>query len=333
MRRAPAFWHVPTPTFFARLLAPVASVWGALAARRMERAGAKVGVPVICIGNFTAGGAGKTPTAILIARLLCEAGRRPFVLTRGYGGSLGAVPHRVDASVDDAAQVGDEPLLLARHAPVIVARDRVAGARAAVAQGADVIVMDDGLQNPALHKDLVLAVVDGGAGIGNRLCLPAGPLRAPMAAQWPRVSAVVVIGPGGPGEAVAREAESRKVPVIRAELVAEPGAAARLAGARVVAFAGIGRPEKFYASLRALGVELVDTHDFADHHAFAAGELSAVADAAQARDAVLVTTEKDVARIGAAAWAALACRKDVLPVRVHVADEGVLRGMVAAAIG
>ena len=327
MRRAPAFWQAPTPTFFARALSPVAAIWGAVAARRMDRDGADVGVPVICIGNFTAGGAGKTPTAIAIAHLLIEAGRRPFFLTRGYGGRLGvdAVGH--GAERDTATDVGDEPLLLARHAPVIVARDRVAGARAAVAAGADVIVMDDGLQNPALRKSFSLAVVDGSAGIGNGLCLPAGPLRAPMQAQWPRVSAVLVIGPGAAGERFAREAEARKVPVLRGELVPDPAAAARLAGAHVVAFAGIGRPEKFYASLRALGADVIETRDFPDHYPFTTADLSGLTALARARDAVLVTTEKDAARMGTSAWDALACRKDVLPVSVRVEGDG-LRNLV-----
>ena len=202
--RAPAFWYAPKPAWIARLLAPLGWLYGALTARRMARAGATVSVPVICVGNLVAGGAGKTPTVLALADLLREAGKTPFALSRGYGGTLQG-PVRV-AGHHRPDETGDEPLLLARNLPVIVARHRPSGAALAVHEGADIIIMDDGLQNPSLAKTLRLAVIDGQAGIGNGLCLPAGPLRAPLAAQMQHVDALVLINAGEAGERVARHA-------------------------------------------------------------------------------------------------------------------------------
>ncbi|MGU3542062.1 tetraacyldisaccharide 4'-kinase, partial [Methylobacterium sp. A52T] len=182
--RPPAFWAAGPDHPAARALAPVGAVYGALAARRMDRPGARAGCPVLCLGNFTLGGAGKTPAALAVAGLVAELGAAPAFLSRGYGGRL-AGPVRVDPAHHAAADVGDEPLLLARLVPAIVARDRPAGAALCRSLGADVVVMDDGLQNPSLAKDLSLAVVDGPAGLGNGLPFPAGPLRAPLARQWP----------------------------------------------------------------------------------------------------------------------------------------------------
>src|SRR5208283_4813921 len=181
------FWAARKPGALARLLQPVGALYGAVAARRMRRPGARVGAPVVCVGNFVAGGAGKTPTALELARLLISDGRRVAFLSRGYGGARRAEPLQVDPTLHSAAIVGDEPLLLARVAPCWVGPDRVRSARMAVEAGADVLVLDDGLQNPALEKTLAFAVVDGEAGFGNGLCVPAGPLRAPLAAQAPMV--------------------------------------------------------------------------------------------------------------------------------------------------
>lgn len=243
--RPPGFWFRPPTHLLARLLAPAGRVYGGLTANRMDRPGATPPCPVLCVGNFTLGGAGKTPTALALVRLLRDLGRTPALLSRGYGGRL-AGPLVVDPARHAAAEVGDEPLLLAQAAPTIVARDRPAGARLCAASGADVIVMDDGLQNPSLTKTLALAVVDGGAGLGNGLPFPAGPLRAPLARQWSHVAGLVLVGEGSPGEAAAAEAESRGLPVHRARLVPEAGP--DWAGRRVVAFAGIGRIRSFCAS-------------------------------------------------------------------------------------
>ena len=269
----------------------------------MSRSGARCALPVLCVGNFVAGGAGKTPLAIEIARRLRDLGERPAFLTRGHGGSL-AGPLLV-APGRRAGEVGDEALLLARHAPTVMARSRLAGARLAESSGASVIVMDDGLQNPSLVKDLSLAVVDAETGVGNRLCLPAGPLRAPLARQWPLVQAAVLVrgaepsnrGIGESCEALARDARRGGLPVILGSLV--PEASEALRGRKVVAFAGIGRPAKFFATLRSIGAVLVAERGFPDHHVFRKGELEALAAEARIKGAVLATTEKDMMRIGA----------------------------------
>lgn len=294
--RAPAFWWRPAPSPLASFLWRPATLYGAVAARRMGQPGEAAEVPVVCVGNFTVGGAGKTPAALALARILAADGHSPFFLTRGYGGQL-AGPVRVDSAVHDAAQVGDEPLLLARAFPTIVARERPAGARLAAREGASVIVMDDGLQNPSLEKQLSFAVVDGATGIGNGLCLPAGPLRAPLAAQWPKVDAVIVVGEGEPGAIIAAEAKARAKPVFRARLEPDPPAAARWRDRRVFAFAGIGRPEKFFATLTANGAKVVRTKSFPDHHPYRVDEIRAMTTVAQADGLDMVTTEKDFARI------------------------------------
>ncbi len=313
MMRAPGFWWKPEKTFPALCLAPLSWLYSAIAERRMRKAGAAVGIPVICIGNFTAGGAGKTPTAIAMSGLLRKAGETPFFLSRGYGGTLTG-PLMVDPAIHQAAEVGDEPLLLCRHAPTIIARDRVAGAALCKANGASVILMDDGMQNPALTKTLTLAVIDGATGIGNGLALPAGPLRMTMNAQWPLADAILVLGTGAAGEAIASEARARGKAVFTAELKPAPEAAQRLSGQKVFAFAGIGRPEKFFETLRSLGADVVEARAFPDHHAFTPAELDALVAEARKRGLTLVTTEKDLARIPAP-WAADIA---VLPVELFI---------------
>ncbi|MGU3536784.1 tetraacyldisaccharide 4'-kinase [Methylobacterium sp. A54F] len=320
--RPPAFWAAAPDHPAARLLAPLGAAYGRLAADRMDRAGAAAPCPVLCLGNFTLGGAGKTPTALAAARILEHMGARPAFLSRGYGGRLSG-PVRVDPAAHAAADVGDEPLLLARHGPAIIARDRPAGARACVAAGADLIVMDDGLQNPSLAKTLSLAVVDAGFGVGNGRTVPAGPLRAPLARQWRHVGGLVLVGDGEPGEPVAAQAAARGLPVHRARLVPE-GAA--LAGRRVLAFAGIGRPEKFFASLREAGAELAGTRTFPDHHPYRPADLAALAEAAGRLGASLVTTEKDAVRLGPAERARVA----VLAVRLVFADPDAFAGQLRA---
>ncbi|KAB1073774.1 tetraacyldisaccharide 4'-kinase [Methylobacterium planeticum] len=317
--RPPRFWSAAPDHPAARLLAPLGSAYGALTAARMDRAGARAPCPVLCLGNFTLGGAGKTPTALALAALLRDLGAEPAFLSRGYGGRL-AGPVRVDPARHRARDVGDEPLLLARHAPTLVARDRVAGALACAAAGARVIVMDDGLQNPSLIKDLALAVVDAASGNGNGRPFPAGPLRAPLPRQWPHVAGVVLVGEGRAGEAVAAEARVRGLPVHRARLVPEAGASP---GRRVLAFAGIGRPEKFFDTLRATGAEIVATRAFPDHHPYTARDLAALAAEAARRGAGLVTTEKDAVRLPAGH------EVPTLPVRLIFADAAAIRAQVA----
>jgi tetraacyldisaccharide 4'-kinase len=329
--RAPRFWAEPRLSPAARLLQPAAALYGVVAGRRMDRPGERAGVAVVCIGNFTSGGAGKTPVAIAVARILQEQGERPAFLTRGYGGRL-VGPVQVDPARHGPGDIGDEPLLLARAASTVVARDRLAGACLCREIGASVVVMDDGLQNPSLHKDFPIAVVDAEAGVGNGLCLPAGPLRAPLAVQWRYVNTIVLVGDGAAGEALAREAEARGKPVLRARLEPDRAIAARLKGTRVLAFAGIGRPAKFFTTLKACGAVVASAREFPDHHPYSAEEIRALLEEAH-RDALLpVTTEKDLVRI-AALGPGLAGPIVALPVALAVQDEAALRARLAAVAG
>jgi tetraacyldisaccharide 4'-kinase len=296
----------------------------------MRQPGIQAPRPVICIGNFTVGGSGKTPVALAVAALLAEAGERPFFLTRGYGGRL-AGPVRVDPAVHTPNDVGDEPLLLAHAAPTIVSRNRPAGARLAVETGAGALVMDDGLQNPSLAKDLSLAVIDAATGVGNGLPLPAGPLRAPLDAQWPQVGAVIVVGDGEAGEALAHEAERREKPVLRARIAPEPVAASGLRGRRVLAFAGIARPPKFFETLESCGATVERRHAFPDHHPYAAAEVNGLVAEAAAEGLTPVTTEKDRVRLEGLDGARTAPIL-VLPVRLVLADEARAQNLLKAAL-
>ena len=323
----PAFWHRPS-SLTSRLLTPLAALYGAIAARRMARPGADAGVPVICVGNYHTGGAGKTPTVLALVKLLRALGETPFVLSRGYGGSSPG-PLRVDAVRHTAADVGDEPLMIAAHVPVIVARDRVAGARLARDEGASVIVMDDGFQNPALRKDLSLIVVSGGRGLGNGRVFPAGPLRAPLAPQLARTDALLVIGEGDAARDVERVLAARGVPALHARVVPDDDALAALRGKRVLAFAGIGDPGRFFSTLRANGIAIAAQRTFPDHHRFTKDEISALRDEAARQGLALVTTEKDFARLSGQ----LAPLKDgivPLPVSLRFDDEARLRELIAA---
>lgn len=309
--RAPGFWWRMPPSFTALLLAPFGWIYGGIARRRMEKPGQRASIPVICIGNLVAGGAGKTPAAIEVARLLIIAGKNPVFLTRGYGGREQG-PLAVDPAHHAAAIVGDEPLLLARTAPCVVAKDRVAGARLAATLG-DVIVMDDGFQNPSLGKNLSFLVVDSDAGIGNGLCIPAGPLRAPLEPQLRRADAVILVGDGES----ANWLKVRKRPsVLHARLVPDTKAAGDLKGKRVLAFAGIARPQKFAGTLKGLGADVVRLAGFPDHHIFTANEARDLIEEARRGKLLLVTTEKDRARLAGAALKELREAAITVPVRM-----------------
>ena len=323
--REPAFWW-RNAGLAAGLLTPVTACYGAIAARRMRRLGSRAAVPVLCVGNFTHGGAGKTPSAMWLAKTLQQAGEKPFCLSRGYGGSL-AGPQRVDAKTDAAALVGDEALLLARVAPTIVARDRVAGARAAQTAGAGVIVMDDGLQNASLAKDFTLAVIDGRRGIGNGCVFPAGPLRAPLTAQLACTDALLVIGDGEG----ARTFAAADLPVFHGRLQADPAAVAALKARKVLAFAGIGDPDKFFATAAEAGIAVAERQPFPDHHRFSAEEAAELIMRAEHDGLALLTTEKDRARMaGEPLLAALAQKSHVLPVTLVVQEADALRKLVLA---
>jgi tetraacyldisaccharide 4'-kinase len=327
--REPGFWW-RQPGLRSALLAPVAAVYGAIAASRMAREGARAGVPVLCVGNFTLGGSGKTPAVMAIAKMLQEAGERVFSLSRGYGGSI-AGPKQVDAHADHASEVGDEALLLARVAPTIVSRDRVAGAEAARAAGASVVLMDDGLQNPSLAKDFTLAVIDGRRGTGNGKVFPAGPLRAPLDAQWARSDALLVVGEIVGAKDVIAAAKARQKSVLHARFVLDSTAVKALAGKKVLAFAGIGDPEKFFATVAAAGIAAPRRVGFADHHRFTAEEAASLVMQAEHDGLELLTTEKDHARMaGDPALTALAQRARVLPVTLEFNEADELRALLLA---
>ena len=323
--RDPGFWWRPR-SWPSLVLAPLAWVYGAIAAFRLRQHGAAIGIPVICVGNYTLGGAGKTPTVIALVELLRGEGERPFVLSRGYGGGLKG-PVLVDAARHSAADVGDEPLLLAAAAPVVVSADRVAGARLAVERGASIIVMDDGFQNPSLVKQLSLIVIDAARGLGNGMVFPAGPLRAPLDDQLERTDGLLVIGNGSATDGVAAAMIHRDKPVLRARLVADAADVALLKGKPVLAFAGIGDPEKFFATLRGCGIQVAAVKSFADHHVFSAGELAMLRAEARERGLTLVTTAKDLARLGAAGVDITA-----LKVALVLEDQGALRSVVVRAL-
>lgn len=289
----PAFWQ--TGGLPAALLAPLGAVYAAATARRMARPGWRAPVPVLCCGNASAGGAGKTTLALDLGARLMAGGRAVAFLSRGYGAHP-ARPLRVDLARHSATDTGDEPLLLARVAPTWVFPDRAEAARAAVADGAQVLVLDDGLQHPTLAQDCALLVIDGVSGFGNGRCIPAGPLREPPDAAAARCRAAVLIGADAAG-ALSRLPAA--LPVLRADL--RPGDdAAALDGRRVLAFAGIGRPEKFFAMLDAAGAHVVGRRNFADHHRYRADELDWLLRQADRLSAMPVTTPKDAARLPAA---------------------------------
>jgi tetraacyldisaccharide 4'-kinase len=311
----PDFWYRPS-SWMSRLLMPLAAVYGAIAGHRLQREGFAAGIPVLCVGNYHVGGAGKTPTVLALVKLLRDLGETPVVLSRGYGGQLRG-PVLVDPDRHAAADVGDEPLMLARTVPVAVARDRIDGVALARSQGATVIVMDDGFQNPAIAKDASLIVIDAHRGLGNACVFPAGPLRAPLPPQIARTDVLIVIGDGAAADAVAAAVAAQDKPVLTAHLKADDASVTSLRGKPLLAFAGIGDPGRFFRTLRASGLDVVLERAFDDHHPFSQSEIEALT--AQARHEALtpVTTEKDLARLreagGLPDWA-----KDIVPFAVKL---------------
>ncbi len=294
-RKAPAFWWRTGASAAAIALWPLSRLWGAGSGWRMTRPPLyRPPVPVICVGNFVVGGAGKTPTAIALARIARSRGLKPGLLASGYGGRETG-PLLVDPDRHDADRVGDEPLLLAAAGPTVVAHKRAAGALRLVEEGVDLIIMDDGFQNPALAKDLSLVVVDATVGIGNGRVLPAGPLRAPLALQLRRADMLLVVGDGVAAEPLVRAVARSGRAALRGHL--RPVKLRQWRKQPILAFAGIGRPEKFFATLAEAHAPVARTVSFPDHHRYTDAEAAELIAAAEAQNLRLVTTEKDRVRL------------------------------------
>ncbi|RUO99886.1 tetraacyldisaccharide 4'-kinase [Hyphomicrobium sp.] len=335
----PSWWYGKEGAWKAALLSPVAKIYAAIASRRILNAQPyRASLPVICVGNFTAGGSGKTPLSLFIGKLLAAEGREPWFLSRGYGGRLEG-PVRVDPARHSAAEVGDEPLLLARAHPTVISRDRSEGAKAieSIAPKSAVIIMDDGLQNPALRKDLSIAVVDAKRGFGNGQVIPAGPLRAPLVLQAKLVQLIVLISNDQNTTPPVLNAITAytAAPIVTAQTRADPSAI-RFRNRPILAYAGIANPERFFSMLKALGADVLAEQAFADHHAFSEEEARALLDKANRLNATLVTTEKDLARLGGLSGSCreLQTRSETLAISTVVAPDGleVLRSAIARSI-
>jgi tetraacyldisaccharide 4'-kinase len=312
--QSPEFWW-RRRSIAGIALSPVGALYGQISGRRMARPGVSISIPVICVGNLVAGGAGKTPTALEVASVCRKQRLTPGFLTRGYRGRETG-PLVVSLAVHSPHDVGDEALLLAQFAPTVVSADRPSGAKLLASLGVDVVVMDDGLQNPTLHKDLALVVVDAGRGVGNGFVLPAGPLRAPLSYQIRSTDALVVLGEGSGGKAV-RSAARAGLPILRAKT--EPARRRGLKRHAYLAFAGIGDPAKFYETLAAAGVVVEHTMSFPDHHLFTHDDCDAILAEAKSRNLVPITTEKDRARLNRGGDAAerLAAATETFPIHVR----------------
>jgi len=296
-----------------------------------RKGGWRAPVAVICVGNFVVGGAGKTPTSIALARMARGRGLRPGLLASGYGGSA-SEPILVDPAKHAAALVGDEPLLLAAIAPTVVSRDRAAGARRLAAENVDVIIMDDGFQNPSLIHDLSLVAVDAAVGIGNGMVVPAGPLRAPLKPQMRRATALLVIGEGTAADPLIRAAARSGTAIVRARI--RPTRVKEWRKEPILAYAGIGHPEKFFATLRESGAPVARTLSFPDHYAFEEIDAIKLLEIAETEKLRLVTTEKDLARLSGrtGAFAKLRERSEAFHVILEFENPVAIGEMIDAAV-
>ncbi|WP_367715766.1 tetraacyldisaccharide 4'-kinase [Nitratireductor sp. GISD-1A_MAKvit] len=318
---APPFWW-EAADWRAWSLSPLSALYGLVAGYRMASAKrAKVDAPVLCVGNFTVGGEGKTPVSIALARQAKMLGRKPGFLTRGHGGSMAgsamAGAHLVNVRKDLSRHVGDEPLLLARHAPTLVAPDRLTGARELIGIGCDFIIMDDGFQSARIHMDYAVMVIDARRGLGNGHIIPGGPMRAPLVDQLRYADAVLTMGEGNAADRVVRRASRAGRPVFEARL--RPRGVRAIKGGRFLAFAGIGNPKKFFDSVAEAGGTVVEARSFPDHHPFDDDEARDLLAAAEKDGLQLITTEKDLVRLkgGREALGALAEKSRVLQVEAE----------------
>jgi tetraacyldisaccharide 4'-kinase len=327
----PSWWYAKR-SLLPVLLTPAALLWNAVTRARWAFAKPyRSRMPVICIGNFTAGGAGKTPAAIAIAQIMIGSGEHPVFLTRGYGGRTQG-PHLVDPSHDTALNVGDEPLLLARVAPTIVSADRAEGARLAEQQDASVIIMDDGFQNPGLIKSASLIVIDGALGLGNEHVIPAGPLRASLGFQLEQANGIILVGEGDAVERITAMARGASLPILSAELAPDRDNA-WLKDKPLVAFAGIGNPDKFFHLVEDLDGRIAARIAYGDHHPYTRQDALKLLDLAKRHDAQLVTTQKDIVRIeGEGDLQKLKDASRALPVSMQFKDMGKVKQELALAL-
>jgi tetraacyldisaccharide 4'-kinase len=316
---APPFWW-ENADWRALLLTPFSAIYGFAAEKRLLGAKSpKIDLPVLCVGNFTVGGGGKTPTVMALAKHAIAMGLKPGILTRGYGGTEKG-PHLVDSAKDSADHVGDEPLLMSFSAPVVVARNRLKGAELLKRHGCDLVIMDDGFQSARLHADCNLLVVDARRGIGNGHVIPAGPLRAPLLAQMRKTDALLVIGQADRAEPVVRAAARAAKPVFEAQIKWDDEATIK--GRRFLAFAGLADPDKFFDTLQSSGAWVSLTRSFPDHYHYSDDDIQELMQTAETGGLTLVTTEKDAVRFVRGTAAAQKLADSTMVFQIEIAFDG-----------